>query len=151
MSSPEDSPAAPARQPTPRRRILLIDDNDDARELMATALELHGHTVATAASGARGLACARAFAPDLIFLDLGMPIMDGYETAAALRRIAGLERVVIAALSGWSDQATLARVINAGFDHHLTKPATFAQIDSVLRGEWEHVARPPLQGPSRHL
>jgi CheY-like chemotaxis protein len=59
--------------------------------------------------------------------------------------------VTIAALSGWNDQATMARVAQAGFDHHLTKPATFAQIDSVLRGEWEPVARPPLQGPSRHL
>jgi CheY-like chemotaxis protein len=132
-------------------RILLIDDNDDARELMATALELHGHVVATAASGARGLAHARAFLPEVIFLDLGMPVMDGYETAVALRRIGGLERVVIAALSGWNDQATLARVIQAGFDHHVTKPATFAQIDSVLRGEWEPLAKPPLQGPSRHL
>jgi CheY-like chemotaxis protein len=94
---------------------------------------------------------ARAFKPDVVFLDLGMPIMDGYETAVALRRIAGLERVTIAALSGWNDQATMARVAQAGFDHHLTKPATFAQIDSVLRGEWEPVARPPLQGPSRHL
>jgi CheY-like chemotaxis protein len=135
----------------PRRRILLIDDNDDARELMATGLELHGHAVATAAGGARGLVRARAFKPDVVFLDLGMPIMDGYETAVALRRIAGLERVTIAALSGWNDQATMARVAQAGFDHHLTKPATFAQIDSVLRGEWEPVARPPLQGPSRHL
>jgi CheY-like chemotaxis protein len=137
--------------PSPRSRILLIDDNDDARELMQIGLELNGHAVAAAASGARGLARAREFRPEIVFLDLGMPIMDGYETAVELRRIAGLERVRIAALSGWNDQATMARVIDAGFDHHLTKPATFAQIDSVLRGEWPHVAMPPLQGPSRHL
>jgi CheY-like chemotaxis protein len=132
-------------------RILLIDDNDDARELMQIGLELNGHAVAAAASGARGLARAREFRPEIVFLDLGMPVMDGYETAVALRSIAGLERVRIAALSGWSDQATLARVASAGFDHHMTKPATFAQIDSVLRGEWPRVAMPPLQGTSRHL
>ncbi|MGO4478919.1 response regulator [Massilia sp. 2TAF26] len=144
--------SAPAEgRPTPARRILLIDDNDDARELMAVGLELYGHEVATAASGARGLARAREFQPEVVFLDLGMPVMDGYETAVGLRRITGLERIVVAALSGWNDQATLARVIDARFDHHLTKPATFAQIDSVLRGEYQPVTRPPLQGPSRHL
>lgn len=137
--------------PPTRCRILLIDDNDDARELMQIGLELNGHAVVAAASGACGLARAGEFRPEIVFLDLGMPVMDGYETAVALRKIAGLERVRIAALSGWNDQATMARVIGAGFDHHLTKPATFAQIDSVLRGEWAHVAMPPLQGPSRHL
>lgn len=136
---------------TPRYRILLIDDNDDARELMEIGLELNGHDVAAAADGALGLARAREFRPEIVFLDLGMPVMDGYETAVALRKIAGLERVRIVALSGWNDQATMTRVTGAGFDHHLTKPATFAQIDSVLRGEWPHLAMPPLQGPSRHL
>jgi CheY-like chemotaxis protein len=146
-----DTRVAAARQPSFGRRILLIDDNDDARELMATGLELYGHAVVTAPGGARGLVRARAFKPEIVFLDLGMPVMDGYDTAVALRRLAGLERVTIAALSGWNDQATMARVVEAGFDHHLTKPATFAQIDCVLRGEWKPVARLPLQGPSRHL
>jgi CheY-like chemotaxis protein len=137
--------------PTPRCRILLIDDNDDARELMQIGLGLSGHELAAAADGALGLARASEFRPEIVFLDLGMPVMDGYDTAVALRKIAGLERVRIAALSGWNDQATMARVIGAGFDHHLTKPATFAQIDSVLRGEWPDLAMPPLQRPSRHL
>jgi CheY-like chemotaxis protein len=132
----------------PPRRILLIDDNDDARELLGMGLQLQGHAIATANGGAAGLASARDFRPEFIFLDLGMPGMDGYETAVALRRIAGLALVTIVALSGWNDQATLARVEHAGFDHHLTKPATFDQIDSVLQGECAPLAGRPLR---RHL
>src|SRR4051794_27061850 len=107
-------PCGEAPKGPPPRRILLIDDNDDARELPGMALELKGHAIATADGGIRGLACARRFQPEFIFLDLGMPGMDGYDTAIALREIAGLERVPVIALSGWSDQATLARVRSAG-------------------------------------
>jgi CheY-like chemotaxis protein len=127
--------------PLPSRRILLIDDNDDARDLMGMVLEMHGHQVAMADGGARGLVRAREFTPEIVFLDLGMPVMDGYETAAALRRLPGLEKVWIVALSGWNDQATLARTHAAGFDYHLTKPANFAIIDNFLYGDWTRLAR----------
>jgi len=127
--------------PLPSRRILLVDDNDDARELMAIVLEMHGHKVAMAADGAAGLVRAQDFMPDIVFLDLGMPVMDGYETAVALRRLAGLETVWIVALSGWSDQATLARTHAAGFDYHLTKPVNFAIIDNFLYGDWTRLSR----------
>jgi CheY-like chemotaxis protein len=127
--------------PLPSRRILLVDDNDDARELMAIVLEMHGHKVAMAADGAAGLVRAQDFMPDIVFLDLGMPVMDGYETAVALRCLAGLETVWIVALSGWSDQATLARTHAAGFDYHLTKPANFAIIDNFLYGDWTRLSR----------
>jgi CheY-like chemotaxis protein len=127
--------------PLPSRRVLLIDDNDDARELMGIVLEMHGHRVATADSGPEGLLRARTFAPEIVFLDLGMPVMDGYETAVALRRLPGLESVWIVALSGWSDQATLARTRAAGFDYHLSKPADFGIIDNFLYGDWTRLAR----------
>jgi CheY-like chemotaxis protein len=127
------------------RRILLIDDNDDARVLLAMGLELQGHAVATASGGVQGLARAGQFQPEFVFLDLGMPGMDGYETAVALRRIAGLDAVTIVALSGWNDQATMARARKAGFDHHLTKPAGFEDIGTVLRGEFPPMQRPPLR------
>lgn len=120
----------------PSRRVLLIDDNDDARDLMGMVLELHGHQVAMARNGLAGLATAREFMPEVVFLDLGMPVMDGYETAVGLRAIPGLERVWIVALSGWNDQATLARTRLAGFDYHLTKPANFEIIDNFLYGDW---------------
>jgi CheY-like chemotaxis protein len=127
------------------RRILLIDDNADARELLGMGLELQGHDVAMADGGRSGLALARHFQPECIFLDLGMPDMNGYETAVALRGIAGLGLVTIVALSGWNDQATLARAHSAGFNHHLTKPAGFEEIESILRGEFPPLAKPPLR------
>lgn len=127
--------------PPPSRRVLLIDDNDDARELMGIVLDMHGHQVAQADGGAAGLAQARAFAPDIVFLDLGMPGMDGYETAVALRRLPGMEKLWIVALSGWSDQATLARTQQAGFDWHLSKPADIPRIDNFLLGDWTRLAR----------
>jgi CheY-like chemotaxis protein len=133
------------------RRILLIDDNADARELLAMGLEFQGHAVATADGGMSGLASAGQFRPDCIFLDLSMPGMNGYETALALRRIAGLALVTIVALSAWNDQATLVRAHGAGFDHHLTKPAGFVDIDSILRGEFPRLAKPSLRQASRHL
>jgi len=125
----------------PSRRILLIDDNDDARDLMGMVLELHGHRVAMASNGAAGVEQARAFMPEVVFLDLGMPVMDGYETACALRRIPGLEQTWIVALSGWGDQATLTRTQQAGFDYHLTKPADFQIIDNFLYGDWTRLRR----------
>jgi CheY-like chemotaxis protein len=135
----------------PPRRILLIDDNDDARELLGMALELKGHSIAMADGGISGLARARQFRPEFVFLDLGMPGMNGYDTAIALRRIAGLELVPVVALSGWNDRTTLARVRNAGFDHHMTKPANFDHIDGILRGEIAPFAKLPLRQASRHL
>jgi len=150
MNPPSQPCGAAATGPLPRR-ILLIDDNDDARELLGMALELKGHAVATADGGISGLARARQFQPEFVFLDLGMPGMDGYDTAIALRGIAGLERVPVVALSGWSDQATLARVRSAGFDHHMPKPADFGRIDSILRGDIAPFATLPLRQASRHL
>jgi CheY-like chemotaxis protein len=125
----------------PSRRVLLVDDNDDARDLMAMVLELHGHQVAMANNGQVGVAQARDFMPEVVFLDLGMPVMDGYQTAVALRTIPGLEEVWIVALSGWNDKATLARTQQAGFDYHLTKPANFDIIDNFLYGDWTRLPR----------
>jgi CheY-like chemotaxis protein len=139
MDLPQLAPRPGAALPS--RRILLVDDNDDARDLMGMVLDMHGHRVAVAANGAEALVRAQEFMPDIVFLDLGMPVMDGYETAVALRRLAGLEAVWIVALSGWNDQATLARTRQAGIDYHLTKPANFAIIDNFLYGDWTCLSR----------
>jgi CheY-like chemotaxis protein len=139
MDLPQLAPRPGAALPS--RRILLVDDNDDARDLMGMVLDMHGHRVAVAANGAEALVRAQEFMPDIVFLDLGMPVMDGYETAVALRRLAGLEAIWIVALSGWNDQATLARTRQAGIDYHLTKPANFAIIDNFLYGDWTCLSR----------
>jgi CheY-like chemotaxis protein len=109
--------------PTIRRRILVIDDNADAATLLAMFIGAHGHDTATANSGPEGLALAAAFLPEVVFLDLGMPGMSGYDVALELRQLPGLADVYIAALTGWNDARTKARVVASGFDKHLVKPA----------------------------
>ncbi|MFC5549074.1 response regulator [Massilia aerilata] len=120
-----------------QKRILLIDDNVDAAFMMQALLTAFGFTVETANSGARGLALAQTFLPQVIFLDLGMPVMSGYEVATALRKLPALADVFLLALTGWNDQETRAAVIAAGFDRHLVKPPDFAQIRALLERHFE--------------
>lgn len=105
-----------------RRKVLIIDDNADAATLLAMFVGFHGHDTAVANSGAEGLALASTFAPEVVLLDLGMPEMSGYDVAIALRELPGLSSVYIAALTGWNDAQTRARVVASGFDKHLVKP-----------------------------
>lgn len=113
-------------------RILVADDHVEAAQTLAMLLSLHGHTTAVAHDGPEALQKARDLRPELVFLDIAMPAMDGYETARALRAMAGLERAVLVALSGWSDEQSRKRSQTAGFDHHLSKPADLAAIKGLL-------------------
>lgn len=113
-----------------KRRILVIDDNADAACLLTMFLSASGHQAVEANSGPDGLALAASFKPEVVILDLGMPQMSGYEVAVALRKVPGLADVYISALTGWNDQTTRAKVAEAGFDYHLTKPA---DVYDVLR------------------
>ena len=115
-----------------RLRLLVTDDNVDAAEMLEAMLALQGHATRIAHNGRDALAIARAFKPEVAFLDIGMPDMNGYETATAIRSIAGLEKTVLVALTGWGDARDRARSKDAGFDHHLTKPADLATIDRLL-------------------
>lgn len=103
---------------------MLVDDNDDASTSMAELLSLYGHEVRTAASGALALEVAAQFNPQLVLSDIGLPGMDGYQLAPALRRMAGGNRVVLAAVTGYGQSSDRERALNAGFDHHLIKPLT---------------------------
>jgi CheY-like chemotaxis protein len=111
------------------RRILVVDDNHDAADTVAALLEVHGHATQAVYGGREALAATIDFSPDVIFLDIGMPGMDGYETAVAMRKLIGGENLLIVALTAWNDARARARVIEAGFDAHLTKPA---QLDALL-------------------
>ena len=122
----------PSLNPDPQKRVLLIDDNVDAVFMMQTLLTALGFTVEAANSGREGIELAKTFHPQVVFLDLGMPVMSGYEVAAAMRKIPALGDVFLLALTGWNDQATRAAVVAAGFDRHLVKPANFEQISSIL-------------------
>jgi signal transduction histidine kinase len=107
-----------------RRRILVADDNADAAGSLALRLELAGHEVKTAQDGLEALAIARGFKPQVVVLDLGMPGMDGYETARQLRRSSWGKRARLIALTGWGQQQDRIRTAEAGFDVHLVKPVS---------------------------
>ena len=111
-------------------RILLVDDNEDASASMSDLLSLYGHHVRIAANGASALAIAAQFHPQLVLSDIGLPGMDGYALAPALRQLAGDRRMVMAAVTGYGQSSDREHAIRAGFDHHLVKPLA---ADALLR------------------
>lgn len=126
---PAESPAIPTLDAC---RILIADDHQDAAEVMAMLLGLRGHEVRIAHDGVEALAIAKTFNPQVVLLDLGMPKMDGYETARQMRRRPGGEHVKLVALSGWGRQQDRQRTTEAGFDHHLVKPVTEVDLFHAL-------------------
>ena len=104
------------------RRILVIDDNRDAAETFAELLKLNGHDVQTVNGGQQALGLVSSFVPQVILLDLGMPEMDGYETARQLRNLPQCRDAVIIALTGYGQEESRIKSTAAGFDHHLIKP-----------------------------
>ncbi|WP_161968028.1 response regulator [Fimbriiglobus ruber] len=115
-------------------RLLVVDDNQDAADSLAMLLRLHGHEVRVAHSGQAALEATKAFNPGLIFLDIGMPGMDGFEVARRVRKTPGLEDVVLAALTGWGQQVDRRRTAEAGFDHHLVKPPDPKVVEGLRAG-----------------
>jgi PAS domain S-box-containing protein len=116
----------------PPRRILVADDNADAAETLATLLRAAGHEVRTAANGREAVALAREFRPEVAFLDLGMPVMDGLEAARELRADAALPGIRLVALTGWGQATDRQRTADAGFDLHLVKPVTASGLQAAL-------------------
>ena len=114
------------------RRILVVDDNEDAAALIALLLKLAGQDVRTANDGAEALATAAVLRPDVVFLDLAMPGLNGYETARRIRQEPWGQEVALIALSGWGQRRDRARTAEAGFSAHLVKPVSEAQLLAVL-------------------
>jgi PAS domain S-box-containing protein len=114
------------------RRILVVDDNRDAAMSLAALLRLLGHEVATAFSGLEALRLAELQAPELILLDLGMPHMNGYDTAARIREQPWGRKVLLVALTGWGQESDRQRSHEAGFDHHLVKPVEVEVLERLL-------------------
>ena len=115
--------AAPvAAAPQSRHRILLVEDNADARETMVAALELDGHRVYQAADGNAGLRAVAELRPDVAVIDIGLPGLDGYAVASALRRDPECQTMVLVAITGFEQPDSLRRAREAGFDEYLTKP-----------------------------
>lgn len=113
-------------------RVLVIEDEPDAAATLKQLLELLGHEVHVANTGPEGLKLAIDTLPTLIFCDIGLPGMDGFSVVARLRATAATSAIPIAALSGYGDTAFVNRAKAVGFDHHITKPATLADIEAAL-------------------
>lgn len=130
----EETTASSALNATARRtiRILVADDNIDAAQSLASLLTMHGHDIRIAHDGIQALQIALAFQPDVAFLDIGMPGMNGYEVAGQLRKTEGLERLRIVAVTGWGTEEDRARSKDAGFDSHFTKPLSPATITKLI-------------------
>jgi two-component system CheB/CheR fusion protein len=118
---------------TPRaRRVLVIEDNADTADTMAEALSLVGHDVRKAYDAREGLRQARSFHPEVVFCDIGLPIMDGYALARAFRGEAALKGTYLVALTGYAQPADVQRAIEAGFDRHVAKPPDLDELARVL-------------------
>ena len=110
------------------RRILVVDDNADAAGTMAMVLRLDGHDVQVTHDGPSALSTARTFRPQVVFLDIGLPDMDGYETAIELRRLPGLKDALVIAVTGYNPETNHPGAQEARFDHYLTKPVQFETV-----------------------
>jgi PAS domain S-box-containing protein len=113
-------------------RVLIADDNEDAAASLAFVLQMKGHQVRTVSDGTEAILEATAFDPDVVVLDIGMPRLDGYAACRTLRTLPRAHEMLIIALTGWGQQDDKAKSRDAGFDHHLVKPANIDTIESLI-------------------
>ena len=117
---------------TPKRRLLVVDDNKDAAESMSMLLEMWGHDVAYAYDGPTALETAEQWQPEAVFLDIGLPGMDGYEVAERLRELPHAKDAVLIAITGYGQEDDRLRSRQAGIDHHLVKPVAPDALRSLI-------------------
>ncbi|MGI9247223.1 MAG: hybrid sensor histidine kinase/response regulator, partial [Steroidobacteraceae bacterium] len=123
----------PATQPVAGRRILVVDDNRDAADSLSLLLGLEGHEVRVAYAGRAAVEVAHQFRPHIAILDLGLPDLSGYDVARLLRQDPALANVRLIALTGWGQEEHRRRALEAGFDHHITKPVDLAVLGQLLQ------------------
>jgi len=114
------------------RRIVLVDDQEDSREMLRMLLEARDHVVLDAADGPSAIALIERERPDIAFIDIGLPTMTGYEVAQHIRRRADLAGVRLVALTGYGNPSDVALAREAGFDEHVIKPAELAKLEKIL-------------------
>jgi two-component system CheB/CheR fusion protein len=124
--------AAVRPSPTAPTRVLLVEDQPDAAESLLMILELLGHHVRVVHDGRAALEAARANAPDIMLIDIGLPGMDGYQVAQAIRADPALRRLLLVALTGYGRPEDKARAIAAGFDYHLVKPVDVGALGDLV-------------------
>lgn len=136
LASSEKNEAEPdvgARTPVCPRRVLIIDDERDVADSLEMLLKQVGCNARAVYAGAAGLAALADFEPEIVFLDLGMPELDGYETARRIRALPAGRKLLLVALTGWGQESDRDRAQKAGFDHYLTKPASSEDLAGVLQ------------------
>ena len=136
MLTPAPQPPSPPEEtaePTgPSLRVLVVDDNVDAAQSLAMLLKESGHDVRTAHDGPTALEAALDYRPNVVLLDIGLPGLDGFEVAKRLRQQPVLQSVVLVAMTGYGQESDRQRSQEAGFDHHLVKPADFGKVQQIL-------------------
>ena len=136
ISAVQDAEGVADEQKAPvvghRLRVLIVEDNLDAAEMLDMAVSSLGHVTRLAHDGASAVALARQFGPDVVFLDIGLPVMNGYAVARSLRDLPELSHVYIAAVTGWGQEEDRRRAREAGFDSHFTKPLLPSVLENVL-------------------
>jgi two-component system CheB/CheR fusion protein len=126
-------PSGPALAAPPPRRILIADDNEDFAEMTARLLRRKGgHEVTVVYDGPAALEAAQTFQPEVAFLDIGLPGINGYELVQRLRKLPGLEEALLVALTGYGQEEDRRRALAVGFDDHLTKPVRFDTLQRLL-------------------
>lgn len=120
------------RRPTTKHRVLVVDDYPDAAETSSMLLTLLGQDCRTAETGARALAEAAEFDPDIVLLDIGLPDISGYEVARELRARPNGQRMYLAAVTGWGAPVDRARAFEAGFDQHVLKPTNKITLEKII-------------------
>jgi CheY-like chemotaxis protein len=142
-------PKAEATATAPGLRILVVDDNEDAADSIAMLLELDGHQVEVAYGSIDALAKARRLNPEAMLLDLGLPQIDGYQLARRLRADPVTRDAVLIALSGYGEPEHRERSREAGFNHHLVKPAQPQALSDLLNSLRKKECRPPFEAGSK--
>jgi CheY-like chemotaxis protein len=129
-----DQPPAPVDEVDAQfARILIVDDNADAAELLAESLRTLGHTTYVAYDGPSAIEAAQLFLPDVALLDLGLPVMDGFELAQRLRADQNFASIRLVAVTGYGTDADRQRTRKAGFDAHMVKPIDIERLDAFIR------------------
>lgn len=116
------------------RRILVVDDNTDSADTLAMLFRFRNHEVCVAYDGRAALDLAESFAPDTVLLDIGLPLINGYDVATKLRESPGGANLLLIAISGWGQEQDRARSKEVGFDHHLVKPVDYKQLIPLVEG-----------------
>jgi signal transduction histidine kinase/ActR/RegA family two-component response regulator len=142
VATPAQTHAPPSTSGS--RRILIIEDNVDALNTLRDVLEIEGHVVATASDGAEGLKIASAFRPEMVLCDIGLPGLDGYAVARALRDKPDGRVLYLVALTGYAQPEDVARARSAGFDTHLPKPPDLHVLKRMIQDYAQSLEEPLL-------